>query len=94
MTFEEFYQNEYVPRHADKVCRLFHVLGLVAAAVYVATVVWSRVWWLLVFAPVPTYLVAWVGHMLVHNKPTFFEHPVWSFLAYWRMMGAMATGQI
>jgi hypothetical protein len=93
-TFQEFYRGEYLPRHADKRCRAMHLLGLLASIGYVAFVAWSQVWWLLVFAALPTYLIAWVGHWIVHNQPTFFEHPWWSFFAFWRMIGAVVMGKV
>ena len=94
MTFDQFYREVYLPRHLDKACRAMHVLGLVASVAYVGFVIWLQIWWLLVFAPVLTYLIAWVGHLLVHNTPTFFEFPVWSFAGYWKMIGEIITGRI
>ncbi|TMQ35064.1 MAG: DUF962 domain-containing protein [Planctomycetota bacterium] len=94
MTFDEFYRGEYLPRHADKRCRAMHLLGLAASAAYLAVVLWSQVWWLVVFAPTPTYFIAWVGHWIVDNSPTFFEHPIWSFFAFWKMIVAVVTGGI
>ena len=90
MTFAEFYHQDYLPRHSDKYLRLLHLLGLVASAVYAGVVVWL----LLVLLPVPTYLVAWLGHLVAHNHPTFFAHPVFSFFGYWKMIGGMVTGKI
>jgi hypothetical protein len=94
MTFSEFYNQVYLPRHADKYCRLLHLLGLVTSAIYGGVVVWLGIWWLLVLLPVPAYLVAWLGHLVAHNRPTFFEQPVFSFFGYWKMIGAMLTGKI
>ena len=50
--------------------------------------------WLLLLTPVPTYLFGWLGHFIVHNRPTFLQHPVWSFLGYWKMIAAMLTGKL
>ena len=86
MTFEEFYTQEYVPRHAAPACRLLHYLGPVASGSLLAVTVWLGAWWLVPLLPVPSYLLAWVGHVLAHNRPTFFEHPWWSFLGYWKML--------
>jgi hypothetical protein len=55
-------------------------------------IVWLGVWWLLVLLPMPAYLVAWRGHLIAHNRPTFFEQHVFSFLGYWKMIGAIITG--
>jgi hypothetical protein len=94
MTFDQFYREKYLPRHPTPACRLFHLLGLLASAAYLGVLVWLRLWWPLVLLPLPTYLVAWVGHLTVPNQPTFFEHPVWSFLGFWRMIRAMLAGRV
>jgi hypothetical protein len=94
VTFDEFYNQDYLPRHANKYSRLLHLVGLVASAIYAGAVVWLAVWWLLLLAPVPTYLVAWLGHLVAHNHPTFFAHPVFSFFGYWNVIGGMLTGKI
>jgi hypothetical protein len=92
MTFREFYSQEYLPRHANRACRAFHLLGLLAGVAYVGVVLWLGVWWLLALFPLPIYLLAFTGHLLVPNLPTTFEHPVWSFAAYWKMITGMLTG--
>jgi len=94
MTFQEFYSRDYLPRHANRVCRLFHVLGLVAALAFLGVILRVRVWWLLLLLPAPTYLLAWVGHLFARNHPTFFEHPLLSFLGYWKMIGEILTGKL
>ena len=94
MTFDQFYREVYLPRHLDKLCRAMHVISLVVSVAYVAFVIWLQIWWLLIFAPALTYLIAWMGHWLVHNTPTFFEFPVWSFAGYWKMIGEIITGRI
>jgi hypothetical protein len=94
VTFREFYERTYLPRHPTRTCRLFHLLGLFASAAYLGVPVWLRLWWPLVFLPVPAYLVAWLGHLTVPNRPTFFGHPVWSFLGYWKMIGDMLAGKL
>jgi hypothetical protein len=33
-----------------------------------------------------------MGHLWVGNHPTFFVHPMWSTLAYWKMIAATLTG--
>src|SRR5712692_8897596 len=38
--------------------------------------------------------MAWLGHLVAYNHPTFFGHPVFSFSGYWRVIGAMSAGQI
>ena len=93
MTFRQFYSQDYIPRHPPGACRLLHLVGVPASAALLAYIVWQRVWWLVVFVPVPAYLLGWLGHLLVANRPTFFEHPVWSFFGYWKMIGSIVAGR-
>jgi hypothetical protein len=44
--------------------------------------------------PVPADPLGWLGHLLVPNRPTSFEHPVWSFFGYWKMLASIVTGRI
>src|SRR5947209_2130254 len=94
MSFQDFYAKEYIERHPVGVCRLLHILGVPASIIPVAVACWLQLWWPLLFLPVPTYLLAWLGHLAVHNKPTAFEHPLWSMRGYWKMVAAMLTGRI
>jgi hypothetical protein len=92
MTFGQFYAQGYLRDHPKGLCRLFHLLGVVASAAFLAFIVWLGVWWLLVLLPVPAYLLSWIGHLLVPNRPTTFGHPVWSFVGYWKLVGSIVTG--
>ena len=93
MTFGEFYRDEYLPRHADPACQWLHLLGVPVTVAYAAVVAWLGRWGWLVLLPVPAYALGWLGHLLAHNRPTFFEHPVWSFFGYWRMIGSIVAGK-
>ncbi len=94
MSFHQFYGHDYMDRHPAGMCRLLHLLGLPAGALLLAAIVWLRIWWLLVLVPMPSYFFAWLGHVAVHNRPTAFEHPLWSLRGYWRMVGFMVIGRI
>ena len=94
MTFEEFYTQVYLVRHASPVCRWFHLVGLLAGFAFLGLVVLVQHWWMLLLVPVPAYALAFFGHLLVKNKPTTFEYPVWSVFAFWRMIGAMLVGKL
>ncbi|SRR5579884_203081 len=94
MTFADFYRAEYLPAHREPVCRWLHLAGLPMAAAYGGVVAWSGHWWLLLLLPLPTYLFGWLGHLVVHNQPTFFRHPGLLFLGFWKMIGAMLTGRL
>jgi hypothetical protein len=88
-TFDEFYTQQYRARHADKLCRAFHLAGFLASALFLGVVVWLENWWLLPFVPLPTFLLGWVGHRSVGNQPTFLEHPLWSIRAFGKMFGGI-----
>jgi hypothetical protein len=68
-------------------------LGVLACAALLAVIMWLKVWWLIVLLPVPAYLLGWLGYLLIPNRPTYFEHPVWSFFVYWKMIGSIAAGR-
>ena len=93
MTFHQFYTQQYLERHAYLPCRLLHVMGPPVTLALVGVIIWLQDWWLLALAPVPSFLLAWLGHLLAHNRPTFFEHPVWSIWGYWKMIAAMVMGK-
>jgi len=94
MTFRHFYSQDYIPRHPPGACRLLHLVGIPASAALLAVVVWLRAWWLVVLLPVPALLLGWLGHLLISNWPTFFEHLVWSVFAYLKMIGSIVTGKV
>src|SRR5205823_6148620 len=94
MSFRQFYTHEYIDCHPTGICRLLHLLGTPAAVVLLVVIVWLERWWLLILLPVPVYFLAWLGHVAVHNRPTAFEHPVWSFLGYCKLVGSMVAGKL
>jgi len=94
VTFQQFYHDVYFPRHADRGCRLLHAAGPIASLIYAAVVIQFGSWWLLLLTPVPSYFFAWLGHAWANNKPAFFEHPVFSTLGFWKMMGQMLTSRV
>jgi hypothetical protein len=93
MTFQHFYSRVYLPQHPTGVCRLLHLVGAFASAILLAILLWLQTWWWMIFLPVPAYLVAWLGHLLVPNQPSTFHNPVWSFFGYRRLVGSMIAGK-
>ncbi|HJZ53698.1 MAG TPA: DUF962 domain-containing protein [Gemmataceae bacterium] len=94
MTFTRFYADIYLPRHADPACKWLHLIGVPAAAVYGGLVAWLGQWWLLVFLPVPPYLLGFLGHVVAHNQPTTFRYPLLSILGYGKMLVGALTGRL
>jgi hypothetical protein len=93
-TFAEFWPR-YVADHSLPGTRALHLLGLAAGLGCAAVLASKRKWALLPFALIPGYAAAWAGHFLVQrNKPASFEHPLWSFIADYKMAGLMLTSRM
>ena len=93
-SFAEFWP-EYLGAHRDPRTRAVHYfgtcLGVVCAIVFLATLYWP---WL-VAALIGSYGFAFASHYVFeHNNPKTFEHPLWSFMADFYMLGRWATGTL
>lgn len=94
-TFDEYWLA-YLAGHAKPMTRFVHYIGLFFAplAGLAASLFW--VWWaFFVIAPI-LYIAARVTHpLLEHNSnEPFAERPVWSAMAFLRMLALDATGQL
>jgi hypothetical protein len=94
-TFDEYWLA-YLSGHSRLSTRLVHYVGLFFAplAGILASVVYA--WWaFFVVAPV-FYIAAFLTHPLIEhntNKP-FAERPVWSAIAFLRMLMLDLTGRL
>lgn len=93
-SYDEFF-DFYLQQHRDPRNRLLHATGTaLGSAVVIAAFAARRPWCALLFFPIG-YGFAWTGHFLVEkNKPATFEHPFWSFISDFRMIGLMLTGKL
>ncbi|MEZ6068829.1 MAG: DUF962 domain-containing protein [Pirellulales bacterium] len=92
-SFAEFWPL-YVREHRNAGCRMLHFVGSSLSLAVVAIAMATRIEWLLL-APVVGYGVAWTGHYcLEHNRPATFKHPIWSFIADWKMWTLMLVGRM
>jgi len=93
-SFEEFY-HFYLSEHRHPVSRQLHVTGIsVSVCLLFAALVW-RSGWLVLFAFVQGYALAWIGHFFFeHNRPATFRHPLWSFAGDWRMWWESIRGRL
>ena len=93
-SFAEFWPH-YVADHSRPATRVLHAVGtLTSTALAAATVATGR-WWLLPLTLLPGYGAAWVGHFFVErNRPASFRHPLWSFIADYKMVALMLAGRM
>ena len=93
-SFAEFWPH-YVADHSRPATRALHALGTTTGTLLVVALLATGRWWLLPLALVPGYGAAWVGHFFVErNRPASFRHPLWSFLADYKMVALMLVGRM
>ena len=93
-SFAEFWPH-YVAEHSQPVTRLLHAVGTTAATLCLVGFIAIGKWWLFPLALVPGYGAAWFGHFFIEkNRPATFEHPLWSFIGDYKMIGLMIVGKM
>jgi hypothetical protein len=93
-SFAEFWPH-YVGEHSKPATRALHAAGTTVSLACAAVLLARRRWRLLPLAFIPGYAAAWASHFLVErNRPATFEHPLWSFIADYKMIGLMFTGRM
>jgi hypothetical protein len=93
-SFAEFWQF-YLGEHAKPATRALQAVGSTVALMTVALAVVLRLPALLGVALVAGYAFAWIAHAAIErNRPATFRHPLWSFLADWKMWGCAVTGRL
>ena len=86
-TFAEFWP-EYLDAHRAPATRLMHYVGSSLAVACVLVAAATLDWRWLVAAPLAGYAFAWLAHLAIeHNNPKTFEHPLWSLIGDYRMLG-------
>jgi len=84
-SFKEFYPF-YLSQHANKTCRLLHVIGTTVVLALILTSILYLNPALLILVPVAGYGFAWVGHFFFEkNKPATFKYPWWSLKSDFKM---------
>ena len=85
----------YVSEHRQPLNRRLHFAGMTGAILCVAAATLSGNFWLLAFAPVIAYAMAWSGHFWVEkNVPATFRYPFRSLIADFHMYAFMAIGRM
>lgn len=88
-SFEEFWPH-YVREHSQPATRKLHAVGTTAGMALALALIASRKWKYLPLALVPGYGAAWLSHFLIEkNKPATFDHPLWSLMGDYKMLGKM-----
>jgi hypothetical protein len=94
MTYREFWRV-YLAAHTDPRTRGMHYLGTLLGITALVVAGLSQDWWWLAAAPVAGYAFAWFGHFVFeHNRPATFDHPAWSLISDFRMLGLFMTGKL
>ena len=93
-SFAEFW-TFYVGEHSRPGTRALHAAGTLTSTMLLCAFVMLGRWWLLPLALVPGYGAAWAGHFLIErNRPATFRHPLWSFVADYKMVALMLAGRM
>ena len=93
-SFDEFWPH-YVREHSQPETRKLHAIGTTAGMACALALIAGRKWKYLPLALVPGYGAAWLSHFLIEkNKPATFEHPVWSLMGDYKMLGLMLEGKM
>ncbi|MFN2492885.1 MAG: Mpo1-like protein [Pyrinomonadaceae bacterium] len=93
-SFAEFWPH-YLAEHSKPQTRLLHLLGTAMALGALTCLLATGRWYLSPIALIPGYGAAWIGHFFVEkNKPATFQHPLWSFIGDYKMIGIMLTGKM
>ncbi|XP_024383751.1 uncharacterized protein [Physcomitrium patens] len=91
--FEEYWPF-YVNQHTKISTRRWHFCATGLAAVFTIAGIVIK-WWLLFFAPLFGFGLAWYSHFFIEgNKPGSFGHPIWSFICDYKMFILMLTGRM
>jgi hypothetical protein len=93
-SFNEFWPY-YLGEHSKPATRFLHGLGTLLALGLIILLVAKGKWWLVPLGLIPGYAFAWAAHFFVEkNRPATFSHPLWSFMADWKMLALMLTGKL
>ncbi|HEX4113102.1 MAG TPA: DUF962 domain-containing protein [Stellaceae bacterium] len=86
---------EYLGAHAAPATRALHFIGSGLAVACLALFLATLDWRFLVATPIVGYAFAFAAHFTIeHNNPKTFEHPLWSLIADYRMLGLWIMGRL
>src|SRR5437899_10948967 len=94
MKYTEFWPY-YLRAHKNPCTRGLHYLGALSALALIALAASGGDWRWLVAVPLAGYGPAWLGHAAFeHNRPATFEHPLWSLVSDFRMLGLFLSRRL
>ncbi len=92
-SFQDFYPY-YLSQHQNTKNRVMHFVGLVAALITLVNGLVTAQWLQLLWVPIFGYGFAWAGHFFFEkNKPTTFQHPLYSLMADCRLTSDILIGK-
>lgn len=79
LTFDSYYRDIYLPRHRKAATKAWHLIGLIATALYLGVCISHSFWAGLILAPFVVYPFAWTSHVLLEdNKPAAWSNPFYA----------------
>ncbi len=85
----------YLSEHQHPLNRRLHFIGSTLALMVLLAALFFGHWQWAVLSLFCGYGFAWVGHFFVEkNKPASFRHPLWSFVADWKMWALTLSGRL
>ena len=92
--FKEYY-DYYLTLHKNKWTRRMHVLGQIATILFLATILYHKLWFFIILTPFIVYPFAWTGHYVFEkNEPAAFKNPLWAKACDWIMLKDWILGRI
>lgn len=93
-SFEEFYPF-YLSQHSNINNRRLHIVGTFFAIMIVLFSIVSQTTKYLLYIPLISYGLAWVGHFCIEkNRPATFKYPVYSLMGDFRMVYDTLNGRL
>ena len=93
-SFTEFWLH-YLKGHAHPGTRALHYVGTATGAVGILGGLITLNPWIAVCGIVGAYTLAWLGHVAIErNRPSIFQHPLWSLFGDLRMLGLWSVGRL
>jgi hypothetical protein len=92
--YRDFWPH-YLREHSRGTTRILHLIGTAVGLVLFGIGLVTADVLLSGAGLAAGYAFAWVGHALVErNRPATMQHPIWSFISDFRMLGYFLLGRL